>query len=92
MENTRDYHLDCEINKENKIAQWFKDDDQQPLTSNEEFQIRSNGRIHAIIFNSIQLKYAGKYTCQFSEDIKSIGTLQIEGKVLKENVCFILRE
>ncbi len=80
MENTRDYQLDCEINKENKIAQWFKDNEQQILITNDEYQIKSNGRIHAIIFNTIQLKHAGKYTCQFSEDIKSIGSLQVEGK------------
>jgi hypothetical protein len=80
MENTRDYHLDCEINKENKIAQWFKDDESQVLTSNDEVQIKTTGRIHAIVFNSVLLKHAGKYTCQFSEDIKSIGALQVEGK------------
>jgi titin len=85
MENTRDYHFDCEINKERKIAQWFKDDEQQPLVSNEEFQIQSNGRIHALVFTSVQLKHAGKYTCQFTEDIKSIGTLQIEGMYYIQN-------
>jgi len=84
MENTRDYQLDCEINKENKKAQWFKDDEQQVLTSNDDIQIKSNGRIHAIVFNSIQLKHAGKYTCQFSEEIKSIGTLKVEGMDLRK--------
>jgi len=91
MENTRDYQLDCEINKENKIAQWFKDNEQQILITNDEYQIKSNGRIHAIIFNTIQLKHSGKYTCQFSEDIKSIGSLQVEGKILMENLfCKII--
>ncbi|CAF4058083.1 unnamed protein product, partial [Rotaria sordida] len=78
MENTSDYRLDCEINKENKIAQWFKDDEQQALVSNDEIKIESRGRIHALVFNSVKLTYAGKYTCQFTEDIKSIGTLQVE--------------
>ncbi|CAF0814387.1 unnamed protein product [Rotaria sordida] len=78
MENTSDYRFDCEINKENKIAQWFKDDEQQALVSNDEIKIESRGRIHALVFNSVKLTYAGKYTCQFTEDIKSIGTLQVE--------------
>ena len=80
MENTHDYHLDCEINKEKKIAQWFKDGEQQALVSNDEIQINTNGRVHALVFSSIQLKHAGKYTCQFGEDIKSIGALQVEGR------------
>jgi hypothetical protein len=80
MENTQEYHLDCEINKEKKIAQWFKDADQQALTSNDEVKILTNGRVHALVFNSMQLKHAGKYTCQFTDEIKSIGSLQIEGK------------
>jgi hypothetical protein len=94
MENTRDYQLDCEINKEKKMAQWFKDDEQQALISNEEIQIKVNGRIHALVFSSIQLKHAGKYTCQFSEDIKSIGALQVEGRfaLRKESrFCFLFR-
>lgn len=78
MENIKDYQYDCEINKENKIAQWFKDDQSDALKSNDEYQIKTIGRIHAIIFNSVQLKHAGKYTCQFTEDIKSTGALQVE--------------
>ena len=86
MENTCDYHLDCEINKEDKIAQWFKNDEQQALMSNDEIRIQSNGRMHTLIFNSIELKHAGKYTCQFSEDIKSVGILQVQGKhILRKN-------
>jgi titin len=84
MENTRDYHYDCEINKEKKIAQWFKDDEQQPLISNDEITIQTIGRIHALVFSSVQIKHAGKYTCQFSEDIKSIGTLKVEGMDLRK--------
>ena len=79
MENTREYQLDCEINKENKVAQWFKDDDKEPLKSNDEIQVKTIGRLHALVFNSVQLKHAGKYTCQFADEIKSIGALQIEG-------------
>lgn len=86
MENTRDYQFDCEINKEKKIAQWFKDDEQQPLLSNEEFQIKTIGRIHAIVFSSVQLKHAGKYTCQFSDEIKSIGSLLVEGKYIRVKI------
>lgn len=82
MENTSDYHLDCEINKENKVAQWFKDDNEQALVSNDEIQIQCQGRIHSLIFNSIKLQHAGKYTCKFTEDIKSIGILQIDGKII----------
>ena len=84
MENTRDYQLDCEINKEKKIAQWFKDDEQQALTSNEDIQIKSIGRVHALVFSSVRIKDAGKYTCQFSDEIKSSGTLQVEGKFREE--------
>ena len=80
MENTREYQLDCEINKEKKIAQWFKDDEQQALVSNEEMQVKTIGRVHALVFSSVQLKHAGKYTCQFSDEIKSTGSLQVEGK------------
>ncbi|CAF5215972.1 unnamed protein product, partial [Rotaria magnacalcarata] len=78
VEKTTDYRFDCEINKENKIAQWFKDDEQQPLTSNDEILVQSQGRIHSLIFNTIKLTHAGKYTCQFTEDIKSIGVLQVD--------------
>ncbi|UJR23285.1 hypothetical protein I4U23_026301 [Adineta vaga] len=78
MENTTEYRLDCEINKEKKVAQWFKDDEQQALVSNEEIQIQTIGRIHALVFNSVKLKHAGKYTCQFSDDIKSSGALRVE--------------
>ena len=79
MENTRDYHLDCEINKENKVAQWFKDDDQQALVSNDEVRVQVNGRVHALVFESLQLKQAGKYRCQFTDEIQSTGTLHVEG-------------
>ena len=79
MEKTCDYQLDCEINKENKLAQWFKDDEPQALVSNDEIKIQSQGRIHSLIFNSVELKHAGKYTCQFSDDVKSTGILQVEG-------------
>ncbi|CAF4339272.1 unnamed protein product, partial [Rotaria magnacalcarata] len=34
--------------------------------------------IHSLIFNTIKLTHAGKYTCQFTEDIKSIGVLQVD--------------
>jgi hypothetical protein len=51
------------------------------LTSNDDIQIKVNGRIHALVFSSVQLKQAGKYTCQFSEDIKSSGALQVEGRL-----------
>ncbi|CAF3389468.1 unnamed protein product [Rotaria socialis] len=78
VEKTTDYRFDCEINKENKIAQWFKDDEQQALTSNDEVLVQSQGRIHSLIFNTIKLTHAGKYTCQFTEDIKSIGVLQVD--------------
>ena len=81
MENTRDYRLDCEINKENKVAQWFKDDQSEALINNEEIQIQVQGRVHSLIFQSVQLKHGGKYICQFGEEIKSIGTLLIEGMV-----------
>lgn len=80
MENTREYQYDCEINKENKVAQWFKDDDQEPMKSNDEVQVKVHGRSHALVFSSVQVKHAGKYTCQFTDEIKSIGTLQVEGK------------
>ena len=79
MENTVDYHLDCEINKEKKIAQWFKNEETEPLATNDDIQVLCNGRTHALVFHSLQLKHAGKYTCQFADDIKSIGTLHVEG-------------
>lgn len=79
MENTRDYRLDCEINKENKVAQWFKDDEQQALVSNDEVRVQVNGRVHALVFESLQLKHAGKYRCQFTDEIQSTGTLRVEG-------------
>jgi hypothetical protein len=81
MENTRDYHLDCEINKENKVAQWFKEGDSQPLVSNDEVKIDVHGRVHTLVFATLQLKHAGKYTCQFADNIQSIGSLQVEGKI-----------
>lgn len=80
MENTADYRFDCEINKEKKIAKWFKDDSQEPLTSNDEFKVQVQGRVHSIVFQSVKLQHAGKYTCQFSDDVKSIGTMQVDGK------------
>jgi hypothetical protein len=83
MENTCDYRLDCEINKENKVAQWFKDSDNeqesQALISNDEIKIQVNGRVHMLVFQTMRLQHAGKYRCQFTDDIRSIGTLQVDG-------------
>lgn len=80
MENTQAYRLDCEINKENKVAQWFKEGEAEPLVSNDDVQIQTAGRVHALVFTAMQLKHAGKYTCQFSDEIKSSGTLRVEGR------------
>lgn len=85
MENTVNYQYDCEINKEKKVAQWFKDDDSQPLTNNDEVVIQVEGRVHRLVFLAVQLKHSGKYTCRFTDEIQSVGTLHVEGKIHREN-------
>ncbi|CAF0907895.1 unnamed protein product, partial [Didymodactylos carnosus] len=76
LENSEQYHFDCEINKENKIATWYKD--QEQIVSGDECRIAVNGRIHSLVFSTVQLKHQGQYTIKFDENITSTANLTVE--------------
>ena len=70
-------HLECEVSRPDKPAQWFKDN--QPVTASARIRLKSDGGVHSLVIDSAELDDEAVYKVVVN-GIESSAEVLVEGR------------
>ena len=74
-------HLECEVSRPDKPAQWFKDN--KPVTASARIRLKSDGGVHSLIIDSAELDDEAVYKV-------IVNGVESSAEVLVEGQCIII--
>ena len=70
-------HLECEVSRPDKPAQWFKDN--QPVTASARIRLKSDGGVHSLVIDSAELDDEAVYKVVVN-GVESSAEVLVEGR------------